>query len=281
MNTAEYANMPPNQVVVSLADRGRYIASESSFYRVLKEEKQNTYRNKSKRSNKVNKPTTFAATGPNQVWSWDITWIDTHVKGKYFKLYTIIDIFSRKIVGWEIWNDENGVLAAELMERTVLLENILNKPLVLHSDNGAPMKSFTFKAKLEELGVQSSYSRPRVSNDNPYSESQFKTMKYRYNYPTNGFSTISDARIWVLEFVDWYNKKHYHSGINFLTPESLHNGSAHKIMERRRSLYLSNKTLNPHRFNAGIRNWEVPTIVYLNPETVPKQIKLTSDSFVI
>lgn len=160
MNTPEYSNMPPNQIVVSLADRGIYITSESSFYRILKEEKQNSHRGKSKKPSKSNKPTTFAATSPNQVWSWDITWKETHVKGKYFKLYTIIDIFSRKIVGWEVWDDENGVLASLLMERTILNENILNKPLVLHSDNGGPMKSFTFKAKLEELGVKTSYSRP-------------------------------------------------------------------------------------------------------------------------
>ena len=270
MNLPDFSNMTAIQVVVTLADCGVYIASESTFYRVLKDAKQNSHRGKSKKPNKIALPETFAATGPNQVWTWDITWMETNVKGKYYKLYTIIDIFSRKIVGWEIWEEENGELAAELMERTVFKEKILNKPLVLHYDNGAPMKSFTFKAKLEKIGVKSSYSRPRVSNDNPYSEAHFKKMKYRYNYPVDGFNSLEDARVWVLEFVTWYNKKHYYSGINYLTPESLHNGTAHDIMEKRIETYECNQKLNPHRFNTGIRNWEVPTIVYLNPEKASK-----------
>lgn len=275
MNSPDFANMTAVQAVVTLADRGIYIASESTFYRVLKAEDQNAHRGKSKKATNITGPETFVATGPNQVWTWDITWIDTYVKGKYYKLYTIIDIFSRKIVGWEIWEEENGELASELMDRTVIKENMLNKNLVLHSDNGSPMKSFTFKAKLEDLGVKSSYSRPRVSNDNPYSEAHFKTMKYRYNYPIDGFNTIEDARIWVLEFVTWYNQVHYHSGINYLTPESLHTGTAHEIMKKRRAVYESNEKLNPHRFNTGTRKWEVPKVAFLNPSKETKEEKNT------
>lgn len=152
---------------------------------------------------RIKVPTTFISDKPNQVWTWDITWLNTYTRGAYYKLYTIIDIFSRKIVAWEVWNEENGELASELVERAMLSEKVKiknKKPLVLHSDNGAPMKSYTLKAKLEVLGVISSYSRPRVSNDNPYSEAHFKTMKYRPGYPKDGFASIDVAREWVSKF---------------------------------------------------------------------------------
>jgi len=178
-------------------------------------------------------PTTHIADGHNQVWSWDITYLNTYTRGMYYKLYMIMDIFSRKIVGWEVWRDELGELASELVERAVLAEKIKGKPLVLHSDNGAPMKSYTLKSKLEMLGVMSSYSRPRVSNDNPYSEALFKTCKYRPSYPQDGFKGIEEARVWVDIFVNWYNNEHYHSGLNFVTPASRHNSKSEEIMERR------------------------------------------------
>lgn len=177
----------------------------------------------------------------------------------------IVDIFSRKIVGWEVWNDELGELAAELVERAVISEKMKDKPLVLHSDNGAPMKSYTLKAKLEMLGVMSSYSRPRVSNDNPFSEALFKTCKYRSNYPQDGFKSIEEARDWVYTFVDWYNNKHYHSGLNFITPNSRHTGKAKEIMEHRKKVYKAAQYLYPQRFNRGIRNWKLPDVVALNP----------------
>lgn len=232
VNKPEYADSPPSQIVPSLADSGIYIASESTFYRILRNERLQNHRGYTKVQNRVKLPDTHLAYGPNEVWTWDITWINTYTKGIYLKLYTILDIFSRKIVGWEIWPEETGALAADLVEKALLSENAKGKPLVLHSDNGAPMKSYTLKAKLEELGVLSSYSRPRVSNDNPYSEAHFKTLKYRQGYPQDGFKTIDDAREWVYNFVDWYNNKHYHSGLNFLTPNSSHSGQAEKNNEK-------------------------------------------------
>ena len=166
---------------------------------------------------------------------------------------------------WEIWTEETGELAAELVERAIFAEKAKGKPLVLHSDNGAPMKSYTLKSKLELLGVLSSYSRPRVSNDNPYSEAHFKTLKYRPGYPQDGFETIDKAREWVDTFVDWYNNKHYHSGLKFMTPSSRHNGETEKIMENRKLVYSTARELHPLRFKKGIRNWDVPKQVALNP----------------
>lgn len=261
----EFADLPPSQIVPALADRGIYIASESTFYRILRKENMQHHRGRSKPPEKVKIPTTHIATAPNQVWTWDITWLNTYTRGIYFKLYMVIDIYSRKIVAWEVWPEETGELASELIERAVLSEKIKGNPLVLHSDNGAPMKSYTLKAKLELLGVMSSYSRPRVSNDNPFSEAQFKTLKYRPGYPQDGFKTIDDAREWVATFVDWYNNKHYHSGLNFLTPNSRHNKQADKIMKNRKRVYEAARSLNPQRFNKGIRKWEAPEAVALNP----------------
>lgn len=265
VNKPEYADLPPSQIVPALADRGIYIASESTFYRILRKENLQHHRGKSRPPEKVNLPTTHIATKPNQVWTWDITWINTYTRGIYFKLYMIIDIYSRKIVAWEVWTEESGELASELVERAILSEKIKGKPLVLHSDNGTPMKSYTLKERLEVLGVLSSYSRPRVSNDNPYSEAGFRTLKYRPGYPQDGFKTIENAREWVSSFVDWYNNKHYHSGINFLTPSSRHNGKDEEIMRKRKTLYETARRLNPQRFNRGIRKWEAPKAVALNP----------------
>jgi transposase InsO family protein len=261
----EFADLPPSQIVPMLADRGIYVASESTMYKILKNESMLKHRGSSRTPVKSKHPTTHIANAPNQVWSWDITYLNSYTRGMYYKLYVIMDIFSRKIVGWEVWHEELGELAADLVERAVLAEQISGRPLVLHSDNGAPMKSYTLKAKLEMLGVMSSYSRPRVSNDNPYSEALFKTCKYTSSYPKDGFKNIEEARDWVYKFVNWYNNIHYHSGLNFVTPMSRHTGNAEGIMERRKDVYRFARALHPQRFNRGIRNWKLPDIVALNP----------------
>lgn len=273
VNMPEYADLPPSQIVPSLADRGIYIASESTMYRILKHENMQHHRGRAKPPEKVNYPQTHISTAPNEVWTWDITFLHSYTRGFYYKLYMIVDIFSRKIVGWEVWPEESGEYASILVERAVLSEKIKGKPLVLHSDNGGPMKSFTLKAKLELLGVISSYSRPRVSNDNPYSESLFRTFKYRPCYPHEGFKDIEAARQWVLEFVNWYNNKHYHSGLNFMTPSARHNGQAIEIMEKRKKVYKAAQELNPHRFNRGTRNWDLSKEVALNPVKEDKEKK--------
>lgn len=261
----KYADLPPSQIVPVLADKGMYIASESTMYRILKNENMQHHRGRSKGPTKTKAPDTHVATGPNQVWSWDITFLNTNVRGLFFKLYMILDIFSRKVVGWEVWPEEKGEYAAALVERAVIIERARNTPLVLHSDNGPSMKAVTLKTKLESLGVISSYSRPRVSNDNPYSEALFRTCKYRSNYPSEGFKSIDAAREWVKGFVEWYNNEHYHSGLNFVTPNSRHNGTAHMLMAKRKKVYNSARQAHPERWTRQVRNWELPKVVTLNP----------------
>jgi len=220
----ENASLPPSQIVPRLADQGGYVASESSFYRILHEANEQHHRGRSQKPRKSTPPKGFCATGSNQVWTWDITWLPAFIRGMFFYLYMIVDVFSRKIVGWEVFDRECSGNAAGFVYKAVLAEGCILKPLVLHSDNGSPQKGATLNAKLESLGIMASFSRPRVSNDNPYSESLFRTCKYRPDYPQSGFDTIEDARRWVKQFVFWYNDIHRHSAIRFVTPNQRHRG---------------------------------------------------------
>jgi putative transposase len=265
-NQAEHVDLPPSQIVPILADRAQYIASESSFYRILKEENQLNHRGRSQPSKKKKKPTTHIATGPNQVWSWDITYLPSNVRGQFQYLYLIEDIYSRKIVGWEVHAIESGELAAELIQRAVIAEHCFRSPLVLHSDNGSPMKSFTFQAKLVDLGITTSHRRPRVSNDNAFSESLFRTLKYCPSWPSQGFATLDVARDWVNRFVEWYNNEHCHSSIKFVTPMQRHNGEDKIILEKRDQLYKEAKQKHPERWSGDTRNWTPVGSVTLNPE---------------
>ena len=264
VNSPKYADLAPSQIVPKLADEGIYLASETTIYKILKEEKMNAHRGRTSPPVK-REPPTHIATDSNQVWTWDITWLNAVIKGQYYKLYLIIDMFSRLIVAYEVWEEERAEHAEYLIRKATLSQGIAGKPLVLHSDNGSPMKAATFQATLEKLGVQSSFSRPRVSNDNPYSEALFKTMKYRPKYPFNGFKSLDEARKWVDKFVKWYNKDHLHSGINFVTPYQRHYGLDKKIMENRIKVYEEAKAKNPERWSKEIRNWESPKYVSLNP----------------
>ncbi|HBS82435.1 MAG TPA: IS3 family transposase, partial [Halomonas campaniensis] len=214
----DYQSLPPSQIVPLLADNGVYLASESSFYRVLKKHHQQHPRGRMKPRRPVPAPTSFTATGPNQVWSWDISFCASVVRGQHWYLYLIMDIYSRKIIAWEVHDTESGELAKQLLERALLREGCWHQPPVLHSDNGAPMTSYTLKARLTELGMLMSYSRPRVSNDNPYSESLFRTVKYCPAWPTKGFASLSAVREWMLVFERAYNEQHLHSGIQYVTP---------------------------------------------------------------
>jgi len=264
-NCEEYMNLPPSQIVPALADKGIFIASESSFYRVLHENGQQQHRGKS-RAPMQKKPKGFTATGPNQVWTWDITYLPSSIKGVFFYLYMITDIYSRKIVGWEIHARQNDTLSSDLIKKAYLSERISGKGLVLHSDNGSPMKGATMLMTLQHLGVIPSFSRPSVSNDNPYSEALFKTLKYTPRYPSGPFNTIETAREWVLSFVRWYNHHHYHSGIKFVTPDARHSGKDREILENRKAVYEKAKELKPERWTRGIRNWNSIEEVSLNPD---------------
>lgn len=271
-NSEEFKSLPPSQIVPTLAHRGTYIASESTFYRILKFHNMQHHRGRSKKP--CPRPlATHKATGPNQVWMWDITWLPGHIKGEYYYLYLILDLYSRKIVGWEIWPTESAENASILVRRAAMSEGITkqNHPLVLHSDNGSPMKGATLLETLYNLGITPSKSRPRVSNDNPYAESIFRTCKYRPNFPSNGFFEIESARKWVLSFVRWYNKSHRHSGIKFLTPDQRHTGQGKDILVKRQRLYEEAKNQHPERWKNTTRNWTAPDEVYLNPENTKER----------
>ena len=187
--------------------------------------------------------------------------------GMFFYLYLIVDIFSRKIVGWEVHERETADLAAVLIRRAVLAEGCTLRPLVLHADNGSPMKGATMKTTMVKLGITASYSRPRVSNDNPFSEALFRTCKYRSNWPNKGFATRADAQVWVKSFARWYNGEHLHSGIRFVTPNARHDGRDHATLASRTSLYAKVRAQNPERWSGKIRNWQPAGPVWLNPES--------------
>jgi len=265
-NEPAYSHLPPCQIVPILLDQGVYIASESSFYRTLKAANQLSHRGKAKAKAANTRPSSFVATSANQVWSWDITYCPSRLIGQHYYLYMIEDIYSRKIVGWEVYDRESGDDAAVLLERSVWKEQCVKGQLVLHSDNGAPMKSFTLRAKMESLGVTRSHSRPRVSNDNPYSESLFRTVKYHPRWPAEGFETLDAARGWVKGFVQWYNHEHHHSRIKFVTPAQRHNGEDIKILDDRDRLYNRMKKKHPSRWSSTTRNWQHERIVELNPK---------------
>lgn len=265
-NETRFAQLPPTQIVPSLLDQGHYLASEASFYRILKAHDQLHHRGRSQAPRGNKKPGSYTASGSNEVWSWDITYMASFVKGQFYYLYLFEDIYSRKIVGYEVHERECGELAAQLVQRCKLKEQCIHKPLVLHSDNGAPMKSQTMKAKLEELSVSPSHSRPRVSNDNPYSESLFRTIKYRPEWPSNGFKSLEEARNWVQRFVSWYNNEHKHSKLNFVTPSERHTGQDVAILAKRKEVLEAAKRRNPVRWSGSIRNCESVGPVSLNPE---------------
>ena len=265
-NMSPYSQLPPYQIVPRLADQGIYLASEPSFYRILRAANQLTHRGTVNIRTKTSKVRHFTATRPNQVWSWDITYCPSRVIGRHYYLYMIEDIYSRKIVGWEAHDRENGDHAARLLERSVWAEKSVKSQLVLHSDNGGPMKSIMLRAKLQELGVVSSYSRPRVSNDNPYSESLFRTVKYHPRWPSEGFASLEDTRLWVKEFVQWYNHDHRHSRIKFVTPQQRHTGEDVQLLEKRHALYSRMIKLHPERWSTTTRNWQHEPTVELNPK---------------
>lgn len=263
----EFAGLAPSQIVPKLADQERYLASESSFYRILRAEGQQHHRGRARPPVRRKPPTSYRASAPCEVWTWDITWMPGPVAGMFFYLYLIVDIFSRKIVGWEVHERESAELAAVLIRQAVLAEGCIGNPLVLHADNGSPMKGATMKVTMEKLGITASYSRPRVSNDNPFSEALFRTCKYRPDWPTKGFATRADAQSWVQTFVSWYNCDHLHSAIRFVTPVARHAGHDRATLANRASLYANERAKNPKRWSGKTRNWQPTGPVWLNPET--------------
>lgn len=266
-NSDEFGHLAPSQIVPRLADAGQYIASESTFYRVLKAHSQLQHRSAERpRQQRQPRPRALCATAPNQLFSWDITYLPTLVIGVYFYLYLFIDIFSRKIVGWQVYETESSALASEVMRDICERENIAPNRVTLHSDNGSPMKGAAMLATLQSLGVMPSFSRPAVSNDNPYSEALFRTLKYRSDYPTRAFENLFAARQWVGTFVHWYNHEHRHSAVRFVTPDERHAGQDTALLAKRVEVYETAKARNPQRWSGPTRNWQPVRVVLLNPD---------------
>lgn len=269
-----FRDLAPSQIVPLLAEEGLYVASESSFYRVLRREKLLAHREPS-RVRQNSRPKEYRATGPNQVWSWDITYLRSAVRGRFYYLYLVLDVWSRMITAWEVAELESDQIAARMISEACMRHGVERDRLVIHSDNGGPMKGATLLATLQFLGIVPSFSRPHVSDDNPYSESLFRTLKYRPEYPRTAFKSLEEARAWVEAFVNWYNTEHRHSAIKFVTPAARHFGEEGRVLAERTRTYEEAKRRNPSRWSGAIRNWEPIREVSLNP--VSRKAKRTSE----
>lgn len=275
-NLPHNASNPPAQIVVELADQDVYIASEASFYRVLRHARQQHHRGRARAPKPPATKPTHTARAPNQVWCWDITWLPSTIAGRFYKLYVILDLYSRKIIASEVWEEENAVHSETLLRRACLAENIAAKsgPLVLHGDNGSPLKAATVLALMHQLGITPSHSRPRVSNDNPHAEAFFRTGKYHPSLPPNGFAILEEARVWAHSFIQWYNHQHRHSCLRWVTPDQKHRGEDTLLLNRRKTLYEAKCAENPGRWiQRKIRNWDPVTTSSLNPMSNQKHEK--------
>jgi len=246
LHTERFADKAPHEVYATLLDEGEYHCSIRTMYRILDANKEVKER-RNQLSHPVYQKPELLATGPNQVWSWDITKLLGPVKWTYFYLYVIMDIFSRYVVGWMIAPAESAVLAEKLIRETCAKQNIEKGQLTIHADRGSSMKSKPVALLMSDLGVTKTHSGPHTSDDNPYSEAQFKTLKYRPDFPER-FGSIEDARSFCQDFFPWYNKDHRHSGIGLLTPEALHYGLAKDIQIARGEILRAAYELHPERF---------------------------------
>lgn len=265
VTSVAYRELSPHQIVPLLADAGRYLGSESTIYRILREEELLAHRGRAKAPER-RPPRAHVATGPNQLWSWDITYLRTPVRGVFVYLYLMLDVWSRKVVGWAVHDVEAAECAAALFRAICRAERLDPAGIVLHADNGGPMKGATMVATLERLGVLASFSRPGVSNDNAYSEALFRTLKYCPAYPTQPFADLAAARTWVEAFVHWYNTQHLHSAIRFVTPADRHAGHDIARLLQRRAVYTRARRRTPARWSGAIRDWTPILDVRLNPE---------------
>ena len=274
-NSPEYRDLSPKQIVPRLADKGVYVASESTVYRLLREQHQMTHRQRSRPATS-RRPEEHVATGPNQVWAWDISYLPGPVRGTFFYLYLILDVWSRKIVGAKVYTEENAARASQFFVQTCWRLGVDPDGLVLHSDNGGPMKGSTMLATLQWLGVSPSFSRPRVSNDNAFAEASFRTLKYRPNYPSQPFVSLEAAQAWVERFVEWYNTEHRHSAIRYVTPDQRHYGQERAILEQRERVYAAAKARHPERWSRDTRDWTPVAEVRLNPARTEDEFKQTA-----
>ena len=273
LNSERFRDMAPGEAYATLLDEGVYLCSERTMYRILSRHSQNVIRRQSV-------PRFYArpellATHPNEVWSWDITKLKGPVKWTYYYLYKVIDVFSRYVVGWMVAYRESADLARELIAEACRKQEIVPGTLTIHADNGSPMKAVSFAQLLTDLGVATSHSRPSVSNDNPFSEAAFKTIKYHPDYPER-FDSIEDARSFCREFFTWYNTEHHHSGIAMLTPESVHYNNHRKVLIARSQTLALAFQLHPERFVKGVPKVKsVPLTVWINKPKSNEQVLTT------
>lgn len=272
LTSPEHRDLSPRQVIPALAERGIYICSEATAYRLLHRRGMQKHRTNTK-PKASKKPEELIATAPNQVYCWDITYMKRSVLGSFFYLYMVTDIYSRRIVAARVYEAENDEHAAELFIEVQQRERLEPGETTLHADNGSAMKGATLKTTLERLGVLTSYSRPGVSDDNPYIESLFGTMKTRVGYPKKPFETLEEAQAWVDSFVRWYNEEHRHSALNWVTPMARHNGEEHELLRRRAETYRRARQRRPERWSRHIRNCSPAPAVTLNPRAKTNQYR--------
>lgn len=270
LHSERFVDQSPAEVYATLLDEGVYLCSLRTMYRLLAAHDEVRERRNQRRHPVYQKPQ-LLATGPNQLWSWDITKLPGPGKYTYFHLYVILDVFSRYVVGWMVAHRESEHLAERLIRRTCQKQQIQPNQLILHADRGSSMRSKTVALLLSDLGITKSHSRPHVSNDNPFSESQFKTLKYQPLFPKQ-FGSIEDARAFCAPFFDWYNHRHHHSGIGWLTPAMLHDGQADHTVQARQQVLRDAYLTHPERFVHGMpAPPTVPTEVWINPPLSTKQ----------
>ena len=258
-----FADLAPAEVYATLLDEGTFVCSIPTMYRILRENRQVQERRNQRRHPRYKAPE-LLATGPNQLWSWDITKLKGPAKWTYFYLYVILDVYSRYVVGWMVAYRESAALAERLIESVCRREGIEKGHLTIHADRGSSMISKTVALLLADLGVTKSHSRPHVSNDNPYSESQFKTLKYRAGFPDR-FGSLQDARRFLVDFFAWYNTRHHHGGLGLLTPSDVHCGFAAKRQAEREAVLRNAFAMMPERFVRGVpKPPALPAEVWIN-----------------
>ena len=263
LHEERFVDQAPREVYSALLDEGMYLCSVRTMYRIL-EDNQELRERRNQLTHPSYKKPEILATSPNQVWSWDITKLKGPVRWRYYYLYVILDIFSRYVIGWMVAHREQSSLARKLIEQSCEKQGIQQNQLIIHADRGASMTSKPVALLLADLGVTKTHSRPYTSNDNPYSESQFKTMKYRPEFPER-FGAIEDARSFCQDFFPWYNTEHYHSGIGFLTPEDVHYGQAEEIIKEREKVLKIAFEKHPNRFKGKVpKPMALPEAVWIN-----------------
>lgn len=262
-------DLPIKVAYATLMDKGIYIASPSTFVRVLRE--RNIRKARVSNATNIKRPE-LVATAPGQVWCWDITWLEAPVKGTYFYLYMIIDMFSRKVVAWEVFPKEDGTLARILFAQALEAEKIPAGQITVHSDNGKPMRSTSLRSLFDKLSVTASYGRPHTSNDNAYAESLFATLKGRIAFP-DYFSSIDSASAYCLEFFAWYNCYHMHSGLDYVTPQDMQDGKEKLIFAKRNALIELNREMHPTRHGGSRKIFGIPNEVRLKHKTKITEMK--------